>query len=235
MKKEHFAPNNWFSFVKKLVYKSNEDVFDILGEIKQHPYQLAISLFNNLFTSGHLSFFMSCLICCKFLALKKLSSLYERKRFIDYLKQKIPKKNDYFYLEIDMLAIIDLYYHKHMNRTEDEVFLLLQHLVLGNYTLKQLLFEIDEELKFLKVWKIRDEESSKFYNKLPHFGTFDSKCTVCLENFSEIFLYKCKHFICKECYKEMKSINQPDCPICKKKVLIELEYVIFHNLTFREL
>lgn len=232
LKKQHLLPQNWFSFVKKVVYKSNEDVFDILGKMKQHPYQMAIYLFDHLFNSNNLSYYMSCLICSKFMALKKVTSLYERKRLVTYFKTKVPKKFDYFYLEIDFTGILDLYYHQYMNKSEDEVFLLLQVLMQGNYSLKQILFEIDEELKFLKVWKIRDEEAGKFYNKLTNYSNFDSKCSVCIENMSEIFLYKCKHFICKECCKEMKSIHQSFCPICKKEILIDVEYVIFVFLMF---
>ena len=45
------------------------------------------------------------------------------------------------------------------------------------------------------------------------------KCYICLEYVDRIPLLRCGHFICSECYCQMKNKKLNNCLICDKKLI----------------
>ena len=45
------------------------------------------------------------------------------------------------------------------------------------------------------------------------------RCYVCLEYIDNIPLLKCNHFVCCNCYCDMKNQKLNNCLICQKKLI----------------
>lgn len=50
-----------------------------------------------------------------------------------------------------------------------------------------------------------------------HYCCKKDSCPICLEEFSSLIKYKCKHTFCKECSDSWKQVSST-CPLCREEI-----------------
>lgn len=69
--------------------------------------------------------------------------------------------------------------------------------------------------KVLSYLSISSSDSYQSLNDLDKPNAIN--CPICLMETNKNKILKCKHGLCKLCYKELKKQKDYKCPICRKK------------------
>lgn len=80
--------------------------------------------------------------------------------------------------------------------------------------------------KVLSNLSLRSLQSSDSYNSLKDLDKPDHiKCPICLMETKDNKILKCRHGLCKECFKELKKTRPYKCPYCRKEYGKPLLYI----------
>lgn len=72
--------------------------------------------------------------------------------------------------------------------------------------------------KVLSNLSLKSLKSSDSYNSLKNLDKPNFiKCPICLMETENNKILKCKHGICKECFKELSKTKPYKCPCCRKE------------------
>ncbi len=87
--------------------------------------------------------------------------------------------------------------------------------------------------KVLSCLSISSLKSSDSYNSLKDQDKPECiSCPICLMETSNNKILKCKHGICKECFKELKKSGTYKCPYCRKEYgRLQVDPTVVHALS----